>query len=48
VDHTYATKTIVIVIDVLQEVKIHQTVLRQILGLDVQKMDSNLEPHDEL
>lgn len=42
VDHTCVTKTIVIVIDVLHEVKTHQTVQHLILDLDVQKADNNL------
>lgn len=41
--HTYVTKTTVIVTDVQHEVKIHQTVLRQILDLDVQKITNNLK-----
>lgn len=40
VDHTYVIKTFVTVIDVLQEVKIHQTVLHRILDLDVQKTNN--------
>jgi len=40
VDHICVTRTIVTVIDVLHEAKIHQTVLHQILDLDVQKMDN--------
>jgi len=43
VGHTYVTKSIVIVIDVLQEAKIHQTVLHQILDLDVQKINNIFE-----
>lgn len=38
VDHICVTKTIVIVIDVLHEVKIHQIVQHPILDLDVQNM----------
>lgn len=41
--HTYVTKTIVIVIDVQHEVKIHRTVLHQILVLDVQKIGNKLK-----
>lgn len=43
VDHICVIKTIVIVIDVLHEVKTHQIVQHPIWDLDVQKMDDNLE-----
>lgn len=40
---TCVIKSIVIAIDVLQEVKIHQIVLHQILDSDVQKINNVLK-----
>lgn len=43
VDRIYVIKTIVIVIDVLHEVKTHQIVQHPIWDSDVQKTDNNYE-----